>query len=74
MKFHFAKLSSLQKIIELKTIILIIIIYFNYYSYKVAPASNNEKGILPDFDPFRERKNEHPTSDADTLTHLLKVI
>lgn len=26
-----------------------------------------------DFDPFQERKNEHPTTDCDTLTHLLKA-
>lgn len=42
--------------------------------YKVAPASINvEKGVLADFDPFRERKVDHPTSDMDTLTHLLKA-
>ncbi|CAG9809251.1 unnamed protein product [Chironomus riparius] len=43
-------------------------------TYKVAPASINvEKGALADYDPFRERKVDHPTSDMDTLTHLLKA-
>lgn len=46
---------------------------FLFTRYKIAPASNVEKGVLSDYDPFKERKVEHPTSDMDTLTHLLKV-
>ncbi|KAG5673654.1 hypothetical protein PVAND_003682 [Polypedilum vanderplanki] len=42
-------------------------------TYKIAPATNVEKGILSDYDPFKERKVDHPTSDMDTLTHLLKA-
>lgn len=43
-------------------------------TYKVAPASRDtENGVLPDFDPFKERRVDHPTSDMDTLTHLLKA-
>jgi proton-coupled amino acid transporter len=38
----------------------------------VAPA-NVEKGVMIDYDPFKERKVDHPTSDMDTLTHLLKA-
>lgn len=32
--------------------------------YKIAPATkrDTENGTLPDFDPFKERKVEHPTS------------
>ncbi|CAO1436755.1 unnamed protein product [Diamesa serratosioi] len=42
--------------------------------YKIAPAKRDtENGTLSDFDPFKERKVEHPTSDMDTLTHLLKA-
>lgn len=42
--------------------------------YKVSPASKDgEKGMLSEFDPFKERKVDHPTSDMDTLTHLLKA-
>jgi hypothetical protein len=48
-------------------------LFYFINSYKVAPASNVEKGVLADYDPFKERKVEHPTSDMDTLTHLLKV-
>ncbi|CRK86864.1 CLUMA_CG000690, isoform A [Clunio marinus] len=44
-------------------------------TYKVAPAapSDAENGTLPDFDPFKERRVDHPTTDMDTLTHLLKA-
>lgn len=29
--------------------------------------------VKDNFDPFRERKLDHPTTDCDTLTHLLKA-
>ena len=33
------------------------------YSYKVAPAGRDtENGNLPEFDPFKERRVDHPTS------------
>ncbi|XP_021914744.1 proton-coupled amino acid transporter-like protein pathetic isoform X3 [Zootermopsis nevadensis] len=32
--------------------------------------NNDDKGS---FDPFKERKLDHPTTDCDTLTHLLKA-
>lgn len=44
------------------------------YKFTITP-----KGAEPDhfsknqWDPFAERKVEHPTSDCDTLTHLLKA-
>lgn len=47
----------------------------NKYKVTVAPKDpegdhlNNGK----EWDPFRERKVDHPTSDCDTLTHLLKA-
>jgi len=43
--------------------------------YKIAPVGrgDTENGTLPDFDPFKERQVEHPTTDMDTLTHLLKA-
>uniref|UniRef100_A0A1B6FUZ6 Amino acid transporter transmembrane domain-containing protein n=1 Tax=Cuerna arida TaxID=1464854 RepID=A0A1B6FUZ6_9HEMI len=50
------------------------------YRISVSPAKtrdleaerlNNIDGKY--YDPFKERKVEHPTSDCDTLTHLLKA-
>lgn len=41
--------------------------------YQIQPRKDAEQAILPDFDPFAERKNEHPTTDNETLTHLLKA-
>ncbi|KAJ6643909.1 Proton-coupled amino acid transporter-like protein pathetic, partial [Pseudolycoriella hygida] len=42
--------------------------------YKITPVKSNlvENGMV-EFDPFKERKNEHPTTDCETLTHLLKA-
>ncbi|KAG4077274.1 hypothetical protein HA402_009903 [Bradysia odoriphaga] len=42
--------------------------------YKITPAKSNlvENGMV-EFDPFKERKNDHPTTDVETLTHLLKA-
>ncbi|XP_066907422.1 proton-coupled amino acid transporter-like protein pathetic isoform X2 [Halyomorpha halys] len=50
------------------------------YKVTVAPVSggdpeaflNNADG-KKEWDPFKERKIEHPTTDCDTLTHLLKA-
>lgn len=41
--------------------------------YKIQPAKKDVENGVVDFDPFLERKNEHPTSDNETLTHLLKA-
>uniref|UniRef100_A0A336M521 CSON009115 protein n=1 Tax=Culicoides sonorensis TaxID=179676 RepID=A0A336M521_CULSO len=41
--------------------------------YKITPAKDTENGILSEFDPFKERQVEHPTTDRDTLMHLLKA-
>ncbi|XP_067001806.1 proton-coupled amino acid transporter-like protein pathetic [Anabrus simplex] len=49
----------------------------NKYKVTVAPKDpendylNHLNG--KDWDPFRERKLDHPTSNCDTLTHLLKA-
>ncbi|KAF6200683.1 hypothetical protein GE061_005127 [Apolygus lucorum] len=45
--------------------------------YKIAPKSptslENGHADKTSWDPFRERRVEHPTTDCDTLTHLLKA-
>lgn len=41
-------------------------------SPKGDPESNHHDGS-GQWDPFKERKVEHPTTDCDTLTHLLKA-
>ncbi|XP_057333763.1 proton-coupled amino acid transporter-like protein pathetic [Microplitis mediator] len=46
--------------------------------YKVHVVSKDADGALPlsdgrKFDPFTERKIDNPTTDCDTLTHLLKA-
>ncbi|XP_044313787.1 proton-coupled amino acid transporter-like protein pathetic isoform X2 [Drosophila rhopaloa] len=43
--------------------------------YKIQPRkSDNEQALAGnDFDPFALRDNEHPTTDGETLTHLLKA-
>ncbi|XP_063702095.1 proton-coupled amino acid transporter-like protein pathetic isoform X2 [Culicoides brevitarsis] len=41
--------------------------------YKITPAKDAENGTLSEFDPFKERHVEHPTTDRDTLMHLLKA-
>ncbi|EFN70451.1 Proton-coupled amino acid transporter 4 [Camponotus floridanus] len=44
--------------------------------YKVQVASRDVEAALADeksFDPFAERKVDNPTTDCDTLTHLLKA-
>ncbi|XP_036340001.1 proton-coupled amino acid transporter-like protein pathetic [Rhagoletis pomonella] len=42
--------------------------------YKIQPRKDVEQALpSPDFDPFAERKVEHPTTDNETLTHLLKA-
>ncbi|XP_031631258.1 proton-coupled amino acid transporter-like protein pathetic isoform X2 [Contarinia nasturtii] len=42
-------------------------------TYKIQPAKKDAENGVIEFDPFRERKNDHPTSDNDTLAHLLKA-
>jgi proton-coupled amino acid transporter len=44
-------------------------------TYKVVPATKKdvETAALPEFDPFKERNLKHPTTDHDTLMHLLKA-
>ncbi|KAK9499308.1 hypothetical protein O3M35_002361 [Rhynocoris fuscipes] len=41
--------------------------------YKIATISKDYELGKDAWDPFRERKVEHPTTDCDTLTHLLKA-
>ncbi|BFF97391.1 proton-coupled amino acid transporter-like protein pathetic [Drosophila madeirensis] len=43
--------------------------------YHIQPRkSDNEQGLgNTEFNPFTHRDNEHPTSDNETLTHLLKA-
>ncbi|CAB0011240.1 unnamed protein product [Nesidiocoris tenuis] len=44
------------------------------YKIAVAPKKDLENGHADKvWDPFAERKVEHPTTDCDTLTHLLKA-
>lgn len=38
-----------------------------------AEACLNNHEVRGQWDPFKERKVEHPTTDCDTLTHLLKA-
>ncbi|XP_050540867.1 proton-coupled amino acid transporter-like protein pathetic isoform X2 [Daktulosphaira vitifoliae] len=42
-------------------------------SNKFKNGKHPEKGEIEYFDPFLERNLEHPTTDCDTLTHLLKA-
>ncbi|XP_055325325.1 proton-coupled amino acid transporter-like protein pathetic isoform X2 [Sitodiplosis mosellana] len=47
---------------------------FDTKTYKIQPAKKDvENGGVAEFNPFLERKNDHPTSDNETLTHLLKA-
>ncbi|XP_017133923.1 proton-coupled amino acid transporter-like protein pathetic [Drosophila elegans] len=43
--------------------------------YKIQPRKSDTEQALAgnDFDPFALRDNEHPTTDGETLTHLLKA-
>ncbi|XP_019894234.1 proton-coupled amino acid transporter-like protein pathetic [Musca domestica] len=43
--------------------------------YKIQPRKDAEQAALnqTDYDPFADRQNEHPTTDSETLTHLLKA-
>ncbi|XP_004519001.1 proton-coupled amino acid transporter-like protein pathetic isoform X2 [Ceratitis capitata] len=42
--------------------------------YKIQPRKDVEQALASsDFDPFVARKVEHPTTDNETLTHLLKA-
>ncbi|XP_030570070.1 proton-coupled amino acid transporter-like protein pathetic [Drosophila novamexicana] len=43
--------------------------------YKIQPRKSDAEQALAnnDFDPFAMRDNEHPTTDNETLTHLLKA-
>ncbi|XP_030385623.1 proton-coupled amino acid transporter-like protein pathetic isoform X2 [Scaptodrosophila lebanonensis] len=43
--------------------------------YKIQPRKSDAEQALAanDFDPFAMRENEHPTTDNETLTHLLKA-
>ncbi|XP_055538168.1 proton-coupled amino acid transporter-like protein pathetic isoform X1 [Wyeomyia smithii] len=42
--------------------------------YKITPAKPDvETAAVQSFDPFKERSLEHPTTDGETLTHLLKA-
>jgi len=43
-----------------------------YKIIKVTPNGTDADNIKA-WDPFKERKNAHPTTDCDTLTHLLKA-
>lgn len=46
----------------------------NGVKYKITPTKKDpENGIIAEFNPFAERQNEHPTTDGETLTHLLKA-
>jgi solute carrier family 36 (proton-coupled amino acid transporter) len=52
------------------------IIFFSSstYRYIITPAKKDaENGDAREFDPFKERQVEHPTTDGETLTHLLKA-
>lgn len=40
--------------------------------YKISKGNDLESANV-DFDPFKSRQLEHPVSDVDTLTHLLKA-
>lgn len=35
---------------------------FNCFRYKITPAKKDVENGVAEFDPFRERKNPHPTS------------
>ncbi|XP_075163906.1 solute carrier family 36 member pathetic isoform X1 [Haematobia irritans] len=42
--------------------------------YKIQPRKDTEQALnQSDYDPFADRQNEHPTTDSETLTHLLKA-
>ncbi|ALC44494.1 path [Drosophila busckii] len=43
--------------------------------YKIQPRKSDAEQAMSndDFDPFAMRDNEHPTTDSETLTHLLKA-
>ncbi|XP_055702946.1 proton-coupled amino acid transporter-like protein pathetic isoform X1 [Phlebotomus papatasi] len=42
--------------------------------YKITPRKDIENGAIKDeYNPFKERNLEHPTTDGETLTHLLKA-
>ncbi|XP_073975771.1 solute carrier family 36 member pathetic isoform X1 [Rhodnius prolixus] len=41
--------------------------------YKLPTISKDLELCRDTWDPFKERKVEHPTTDCDTLTHLLKA-
>ncbi|XP_026472242.1 proton-coupled amino acid transporter-like protein pathetic isoform X2 [Ctenocephalides felis] len=42
--------------------------------YKVNVSQKDAEALRTgDYDPFKERKLEHPTTDGETLTHLLKA-
>ncbi|XP_055596083.1 proton-coupled amino acid transporter-like protein pathetic isoform X2 [Uranotaenia lowii] len=41
--------------------------------YKITPAKTDLETAQVAFDPFKERDCEHPTTDGETLTHLLKA-
>lgn len=42
--------------------------------YKIQPRKDTEQALTQsDFDPFLARQNDHPTTDNETLTHLLKA-
>lgn len=42
--------------------------------YKINSSKKDaENGTVAEFDPFKERQLEHPTTDGETLTHLLKA-
>lgn len=41
--------------------------------YKITPAKPDLESAATTFNPFKERNNPHPTTDGETLTHLLKA-
>lgn len=45
----------------------------NGNKYKVTKTDLENGAINGDFDPFKARQLDHPVSDCDTLTHLLKA-
>lgn len=41
--------------------------------YKITPAKTDLESAVTTYNPFKERNNPHPTTDGETLTHLLKA-
>lgn len=41
--------------------------------YKITPAKTDLETAVTAYNPFKDRNNPHPTTDGETLTHLLKA-